>query len=192
MSKFLAWFFLLILVGWCGGCATMSKNECLEADWHQVGYRDGKTGSPRARFQRHSEACAEHGIRADRNAYFRGRDQGLDRYCTTENGYQQGKMGRAYRGVCPPELEGAFLDAYRHGLEIHEYHAAVDKLQRRLTAIERQIAQKEDLAYTGDLSKERRLELRYEIKQLEMEQLEAEAKLRELERRHPDDMAAAP
>jgi hypothetical protein len=182
----------LLLIGLCAGCATMSKNECLEADWYQIGYRDGAVGTPRAQLQRHMDACTEHGIRADRNAYFRGRDEGLRGYCTEESGYEQGKMGRAYRGVCPPELESAFLNAYRSGLEIHRYNAAVDKLQRQLSAIEMQIAQKEDLVYTDDLSKERRLELRYEIKELELKHLEAQTKLRELEQHHLENVAASP
>ncbi len=32
------------------GCATLSKNECLEADWFEIGRKDGMIGKP-------SEAC---------------------------------------------------------------------------------------------------------------------------------------
>lgn len=29
-------------------CATLSKNECLEADWFEIGRRDGKLGKQRS------------------------------------------------------------------------------------------------------------------------------------------------
>jgi len=192
MHKSLSVVFSIFLLGSFVGCATMSKEECFEADWYQVGYRDGRAGMPRAQFQRHSEACIEHGVRPERGAYYRGRDQGIRSYCTEDNGYALGKRGRAYRGACPAELEAAFLKAYRSGLEIHQYESEVDRLQRRVRTIEKQIAQKEDRVYTADLTKAQRLELRYEIKKLELERVEAETQLQELEQQHPENGATAP
>lgn len=192
MQKFVRMLFSLFVAGLLAGCATMSKNECLEADWYQIGYRDGRAGLPRAQFQRHGDACLDHGIRPERSAYYRGREEGLRGYCTEQNGFELGKRGIAYRGVCPPELEAAFRTAYHSGLEIHRYNAEVDRLQRRLNAIDRQIAQKEELVYTEDLSKEQRLELRYEIKQLELEHMEAQTELQNLIDQHPEGLAASP
>ena len=43
------------------GCATMSPEECLQANWEEVGYNDGAAGYPVSRSAEHREACAETG-----------------------------------------------------------------------------------------------------------------------------------
>ena len=49
---------MLILVG-ASGCATMSKEECLVANWREVGFTDASQGYTQDRVAEHRSACAE-------------------------------------------------------------------------------------------------------------------------------------
>ena len=103
------------------GCATLSKNECLEADWFEIGRKDGIMGKPRALFQKHCDACRDYNVSPDRNIYYAGRREGLTIFCTEDNGFEQGRLGRKYHYVCPADFEPEFLAGYFRGREIYEY-----------------------------------------------------------------------
>ena len=40
-------------------CATMSPEECLQANWEEIGYHDAAAGYTVSRSAEHREACAE-------------------------------------------------------------------------------------------------------------------------------------
>ena len=90
----------LVMMSLILGCASLSKNECLQADWFEIGRKDGVMGRPRALFQLHTEACSKHGVTPDRGLYYMGREEGLDIYCTEEGGFEQGRLGRKYELAC--------------------------------------------------------------------------------------------
>lgn len=109
-------------------CASMSKEECLVADWHALGYEDGAAGQQVSQLSRRRQACAEHGIRPDTEAYRAGRDEGLRLYCTEQRGFRVGRAGQNYSGVCPADLEGLFLNAYQAGRDIYQAQRAVNEV----------------------------------------------------------------
>ncbi|MEW5250096.1 DUF2799 domain-containing protein [Microbulbifer sp. 2201CG32-9] len=113
---------LLILLN---GCATMSEEECLLADWHSIGYEDGARGRDLGRLSRHRQACADHGVRPDTAAYRSGRAQGLELYCTEMRGFRLGRSGGTYNGVCPAELEWLFVQGYEVGRGLYQARNAV-------------------------------------------------------------------
>ena len=80
------------------GCAAMSESECVTADWHAVGERDGRDGRVMAHLEKYYDACAQFGVYPDDEAYREGREQGLTVYCTEDSGYQEGRIGQGYRG----------------------------------------------------------------------------------------------
>ena len=47
------------------GCATMSPEECLQANWEEVGYHDAVEGYHVSRSSEHREACASTGVQVD-------------------------------------------------------------------------------------------------------------------------------
>src|SRR5215475_10016900 len=98
---------VLLLV--LGGCASMSKDECLTVDWRTVGYEDGVAGFPGDRIAEHRKDCAKYGGSTSLELYQQGRAQGLQEYCQPANGYNIGVRGGGYAGVCPANLEPAFL-----------------------------------------------------------------------------------
>ena len=100
------------------GCAVMTESECATADWHAVGERDGRDGRVVAHLEKYYDACAQFGVYPDDEAYRDGREQGLTVYCTEDGGYQEGRIGQGYRGVCPVTLEPYFLEGYNVGISV--------------------------------------------------------------------------
>lgn len=187
------------------GCATLSKDECLTADWYQIGYEDGSRGYSDARISAHREACAKHGVAPDFRMYQDGHAEGVIRFCTQRNGFEQGQRGYSYTGICPASLEGPFLDGYEAGREIYAVTSAIRSLEAEQRGNERQISQlqqeildKTNLMLANETTIEDRYRLNQEIsqmqqdlggleernKQLVVELAEAQAKLRVLREKY--------
>ena len=113
-------------------CATLSRDECRQADWRTIGFEDGLKGYPALRIGAHRKACARHGVTPDLQRYAEGRDAGLRQFCRPANGYRLGRAGVDYAGVCPAASEPAFLDAYYAGRELHSLEARIDQLDREV------------------------------------------------------------
>ena len=109
-------FSLAAMMLMVAGCASVSKEDCLLTDWYEIGRMDGRQGKPRTAFQGRAKACLEHGISADRQAYYNGHDQGLNYYCTEQKGFELGQKGLPYNSVCPLPLEPNFRVGYNKGM----------------------------------------------------------------------------
>lgn len=128
---------LVLLALLLGGCATLDKNECLQANWTDLGARDGQSGYSPARLEEHREACREYGIVPDDRSYLAGREQGLRYYCTPETGFREGRRGASYQRVCPLAAEADFLLAYDHGRELYQVEQDMNALRSRIDELER-------------------------------------------------------
>jgi len=117
------------------GCATLSKDECLNANWYSIGYEDGTKGRSANWQAKHRKACSEFNVTVDVDQYLTGRSKGLQRYCVPKNGYWVGKSGYRYAGVCSSVQEPAFLDAYRYGRDVYRLTRKRDKLLQHIKAI---------------------------------------------------------
>ncbi len=107
------------------GCATkMSEEDCAVADWAALGDADGRAGEAREAFGRRAERCATFGVTADYDSYFAGRERGIQAYCTPQSGYEAGRSGGDYRGVCPADVEPGFLSEYRIGAQLYALEQA--------------------------------------------------------------------
>lgn len=124
------------------GCASLSKKECLAADWQDVGIRDGASGRPEEYLIQHSTACAKVGVTPDRERWLRGREQGLDRFCVPHRAYQTGESGGGFDvGICRNYDQDRLVNAYERGRDVYhlggelgaidtemrEIHAALEK-----------------------------------------------------------------
>jgi hypothetical protein len=114
----------ILLLVLCG-CSSMSKNECLTVDWRTVGYEDGVAGYSGDRIAQHRKACARYGVSTDLGLYQQGRQQGLQEYCQPAHGYRIGVRGGGYTGVCPANLEPAFIAAYDAGHQLYSLEVRV-------------------------------------------------------------------
>lgn len=147
---------LVITMMFPTGCTTMKKEECLNADWYQIGFEDGARGYDISRITKHRKACAKVDVIPDFDQYKKGRDQGLIEYCTAYNGYHLGLKGREYNDVCHGNLKPGFFDAYQIGREIYLFERKVaaeqgelDRLNTRMTELEDRIKVKEDELSNG-------------------------------------------
>jgi hypothetical protein len=119
--------FALIATSCCmlASCASMSKSECLYADWRAVGYEDGAAGAPASAVSSRRQACAKAGVTPDMGEYLAGRDAGLVEYCTPANGFSAGENGASYSGVCGRHDEASFLEQYRAGARLYTLRGRV-------------------------------------------------------------------
>ncbi|MDJ0721411.1 MAG: DUF2799 domain-containing protein [Desulfobacterales bacterium] len=125
------------------GCATLSEEECLSADWHTIGYEDGSRGFSAQRIGKHREACAEHGITPNFRAYMDGHRAGLRQYCIPVTGFALGRSGKRYSGICPEELEYAFLAAFEDGRVVYRLQQEIEQLRRDIRQARNEKAQLE-------------------------------------------------
>lgn len=148
-SKELKWVPIIIVLAFFAGCASPAKKACLETDWSKLGYDEGVRGERVGTSLSHRQSCQREGVPPDILQYEQGRRQGLEKYCTIENGQALGARGGLYLGVCPPDLEASFKAAYHDGLQIHirqlsaeisTLTAKQDSLRRELAAVEEQMS----------------------------------------------------
>ena len=110
---------MFLLTAALGACATLSPEqrlaECQATNWQKFGVNDGRLGVPASDRTATFADCSEVGHSVDVVAYQAGRAEGLQVYCTVENGYQVGYEGRRYDNVCPPSSEPDFIQGYDRG-----------------------------------------------------------------------------
>ena len=132
------------------GCSSMSANECLATDWRTVGYEDGVVGYSGNRIGQYRKACGEHGVTPDLNQYQSGRDQGLQEFCKPLNGFRAGARGKGYNGVCPAELDAAFMSAYESGRQLHTLRSRVGSTANEIDSMRAELDRiDKDLISTG-------------------------------------------
>ncbi|MGD2133850.1 MAG: DUF2799 domain-containing protein [Maricaulaceae bacterium] len=107
---------ILACAALASGCATLTQEECLIGDWAAIGYDDGVRGQPPDRISRHQDACAAHGVGVDLARWRSGYQQGLEIYCTYDNGYDLGVDGGLPTGACEAASQQAFA-AWRTGYD---------------------------------------------------------------------------
>ena len=139
------------------GCASMSQEECLNANWTVVGEIDGQQGRGLDLLDDYRRDCAEYGVVPDTQAYISGREYGLTLYCTMDNGYREGRSGVRLEADCPATLAADFQRGYQLGQNvfnslsnlrfsadsIRSMRAELDDLRTRRTAQERSLAEDE-------------------------------------------------
>lgn len=179
---------ILVALG-SAGCASMSKSECDAVDWKTVGYEDGAAGRSGDHIAEHRRACAKYGVKPDLSLYQTGREQGLREYCRSQNGYELGVHGGLYNGICPAELEGAFVEAYEAGRHLYtlESRAAaaanrLDATHRELEHIEHELVEQAGVIVSADSNTEQRAQALLTTQQLNERRERLHADVAELER----------
>jgi hypothetical protein len=156
------------------GCASLSREQCLQGDWHQIGYADGVAGAAAARINDHAKACADVGVKPDLDAYLHGREQGFQKYCRPANAFDLGRRGAPHNAEeCPAFLKPAFYFEYDRGSqlgqiesELAERRAQIDRNHRQLLHHDARIAAIRGELARPDLSNERRTALLNEFNRL--------------------------
>jgi len=175
----------ILFVSGCGGNKEEQEQRkaaaCRATDWWALGFEDGVKGLRADQFGNYRRECAPYGVMANITLYREGRDEGLLEYCRPQNGYREGVEGRKYSNVCPPGLEGTFLDAYEDGLNLRERRVAVDnaayrlnKARQRADNLELIISDKTTAMISPTTPLGDRVNIGIEIKQLTQEKVDLE------------------
>ena len=174
---------------WLSGCATMSEDQCRAGDWGGQGYRDGSQGLPMSRLEDHAKACGKHGVAPEETPYRSAREDGLRTYCRFERGFEEGRRGNDYHGVCRPEEEAGFLPAYHDGQRLHTAESALESAASELDSAVAWIdaregkleAKQRELREDGKTDDEKAL-IRRRIEEVRGELREARRRARDAER----------
>jgi hypothetical protein len=115
-------------------CAGMSEQACLVSDWRTVGFEDGAGGRPVATIGSYRQACSKHGISPDLDSYRAGHAEGVEIYCRPGNGFETGRSGAAYHGVCPADMEPDFIAGYNSGHHLFELESALRRIDAQIAS----------------------------------------------------------
>ena len=154
----------------CGvsGCASLSKSECMNASWEDIGIRDGANGRPEEYLIEHSKACSKVSVSPDRTAWLKGREQGLERFCTPYRAYQAGENGGGFDpGICRGFDEERLQNAYERGRDVNH-------LANEVSSIDGDIREVRSALQKKDLPQKERERLAYRLGQLEYARRDAQ------------------
>ena len=115
------------------GCAMMSKNECLSANWEFIGQQDGISGAG-SLAQKRTTVCAKHNVVMDRALYAEGYKKGVRTYCSPEAVFEYALHGKGDYKSCPLEMHNILRPYY---IVANNYYDSKSNLE----AIEYKIAQ---------------------------------------------------
>jgi hypothetical protein len=130
--------------GLLGSCATLNEEECMSANWLELGRQDGAAGRPMSHIDAHRRACEKHELPIEQQQWEVGWNEGIRVYCTAENGLLQGQQGRSYANSCPPELKTGFETAYFVAKRLHDARQSRDRLQSEIDSLESEIRSETD------------------------------------------------
>ena len=140
-----------------GGCASLSKDECLAANWEDIGVRDGANGRPEEYLIQHSTACARVNVVPDRGAWLHGRERGLERFCVPHRAFAIGESGGGFdSGICHNFDLDRLQVAYQKGLD-------VNRLGGELAAIDAEIRDINSTLEKKDLENKERERLAFRL-----------------------------
>ena len=159
----------LALVGSLSGCASLSKSECLAADWEDIGVRDGANGQPEEYLIEHAKACAKVNVIPDRGAWQHGRERGLERYCVPRRAYQNGEYGSGFNlEQCVRYDQERLTAAWRKGNDVHRLSNDLGSIDGEIRSIHDQLENDEKL------ERKEREHLAFRLGQLGYERIETQ------------------
>lgn len=130
------------------GCATISKDECLQGDWYSIGVNDGQNGQlPTDAFRGYQKECADFGVTPDFKKYQEGHSQGLVFYCDFAHGEAHGRSGAEYNTACTGKLEPQFRQGYQKGKRWYQAKKVVDDISNAIARLQAANAQMDDEIY---------------------------------------------
>jgi len=153
-----------------GGCAAVTKEQCVAGDWSELGKAHASVGKPTSHLDDVVKSCGRHGITPDTNAYLSGWHRGVQNYCTPLNGFTLGKQYKTKSPICPPALASGFEHAYQLGFviwtaenRVDEARSEIRSLENRLDNLDENLA---DLNCKSTKKKDKRKECRKKRKRL--------------------------
>lgn len=160
---------LMLVTLFLTSCATISENECRSVEWYNLGYNDGAQGRNSGRIIKYRKECPKFGVVVDNTLYQKGYEEGIKKYCNPINGYNLGRRGRAYRGICTGPSAKEFLEYYEKGYKIFKHEEHMREIDQRLDEITGRLSSISNSLEWRNLSDSTKKDLRRERKHLEKE-----------------------
>lgn len=152
-----------------GGCAAVTKEQCVAGDWSELGKAHASVGKPANHLDEVVKSCGKHGITPNTEAYMSGWNRGLQNYCTPLNGFTLGKQNKQKSPICPPRMGAGFNQAYQLGYVIWSARNRVERAETEVRSHEMRVDELEE-SLSGlnckDKKKDERKECRKERKKL--------------------------
>ena len=133
-----------VLVFSLSGCTTMKKAECVDADWQQVGYQDGREGQPLSKLAGRKRACSLFGISVDKADYRAGWTAGISEYCRPDQGLALGRAGGSTSSACPETMADDFQRAFRLGSDLGNAEVGLKDTDQDYQRVEQALIKLED------------------------------------------------
>lgn len=115
-------------------CSSMNKNECLSADWYQLGSDDlAKHSRSTDYFAKREKACSKHKILANKDEYFEGWNDAIKTYCTNESLYRAGTKGHNFLYICKKDQQAELYEHYSRGKKVYQIKNEISQLEREIT-----------------------------------------------------------
>ena len=113
------------------GCAIMSKNECLNANWEFIGQRDGVAGAGSLAQQR-GKVCAKHNVVINRSLYAEGYKKGVKTYCNPQAVFEYALHGQGDYQSCPLEIHNELRPYYQAAKNYYDAKANMEAIEYRI------------------------------------------------------------
>lgn len=159
---------VIIFAAAATGCASVSEDQCAAGNWLERGYKDGLKGRSSSKISKYADQCSEYGFAVNSTAYLRGHRDGVELYCTYENGFALGENGSDFNPVCAEGVGDGFAEGYDDGrqrYEIYKEHkdliARYDSKREKLFGIRSRFDETDLMA--SDIKRLRKKEARTEI-----------------------------
>jgi len=198
--KYLA---LTVLFTQLGACAVMSKQQCMDANWREVGYKVAFNGAVNQNdeFEKREKACAKHGEIADYTRFNQGFSDGRVYHCQLNNAVELGIKGRVStleNFLCPERDYPGFNEAFEVGYQLKRLrnqasrsYQPISSLTSKIHSCRKQIKRINREINSGELGKDERKSLRHERNRLYEDISYAEREVSYLEGIYYEDLAEA-
>lgn len=131
----------LAVLALAAGCASMTEEQCRDANWLALGHADARKGEMPDFGAERLQSCTEKGVAGNIGEWRRGWEQGRREVCVPGNAVAWAQRDGDYKpGFCPPELEPAFLSLYQPARERYRFEKRIRDLERQINDRSRQIS----------------------------------------------------
>jgi hypothetical protein len=130
--------FASALLAMLTGCATISEDSCRHDSWRDIGFDAAMRNHGHAdHVSDVTKICGKLGITVDYDQYEDGFGEGTRAFCDPANGFNWGRKGKSYNGVC---ANPQFSAAYNEGYDIYRIEQRHIAIRSRLGSIRDRLA----------------------------------------------------
>ena len=136
---------LLLSLSQLVACAVISKEQCLDADWRQIGYGVGKNGNTdkTSAFDKRKRTCAKHNASANWREFELGHSDGIVAFCQLDNAVKLGVDGAVHainKRVCSERDYQGFHESFNTGYKLYILNSRVNEIDITISHAYNQIS----------------------------------------------------